>query len=239
MSDMRPQGIPNGPESAYEHDDVSIKPIVNSMLIVGTTTLVVMAAMYGMNNFMAHYYDRRDAALVAQQSVYARPQMIPPEPRLLPNPHTDNQAEIEVLKKRMAATGQRPVLRDGEKLPVLTRDRLPWDKRNDEIVDQDDETNEAVKGKSIPVAAAMALDAGAPLGKGTPGVMPWQQSYPIRTAGTQGAGMNLSQDSKEARLQPSIFEHRAYWDSPDEKFTADSAGGLTLKPNAGGKNWSR
>jgi hypothetical protein len=34
----------------------------------------------------------------------------------------------------------------------------------------------------------------------------------------------------EKKVEPSIFDRRAEWETQDEKFNADSSGGMLLKP---------
>jgi hypothetical protein len=180
-----------------------------------------------------HYHDKSESRYAGLSS-YSRIPGPPPEPRLLPNPFTDQHAEVVQYKRLHPDTAQ---LRAGEKYPVITPDRLPWDKRTEEIEDQDAETNGA-SGKTIPVAAAMALEAGAAPGAGLPGVMPWQHDYPSRIAGTTDKSMNLDVGAK--RQQGDIFDDRPRaWESLDEKFSADSTGGLDLTPKSKNPNWSR
>lgn len=227
MADMTPQGTQDyAVESGYESGDANVKAVVSGLFIILASTLVVMAAMFGMFNYL-----NREANEAAMRVPVALTQVVvPPEPRLLPNPYSDEHFEARDLHAR-------------------TPDPLPWDKRNLEIVDQYDEANSYARYKGeggresirIPIARAIELESGAK-GEGTPAVMTWQPEHPRLVAGEKpvageaGGGegaknedtMNLTPGHKNE--EPSIFDRRAAWETQDEKFTADSSGGLELKP---------
>ena len=244
MADMTPQGTQDyAVESGYESGDANVKAVVGGLLVILASTLVVMAAMFGMFN----YLNRQANEAASRVPVALTERIVPPEPRLLPLPYTDEQSEANALG-------------------AYSPDVLPWDKRNLEIVKQYDEANSYARYKGeegrtairIPIARAIELEAGAKDG-GTPAVMTWQPEYPRLTAGERAMGggahataghegephaggtgaknantMNLTpSDDKgtdEKNVEPSIFDRRADWETQDEKFNSESSGGMLLKP---------
>lgn len=239
MADMKPQGTQAyGIETGYEHGDANVGAVVSGMTIILTSTLVVMAAMFAMFNYLNKQADKADAKapLALTQTV------IPPSPRLLPNPYTDRYRELDEAKAKYGLTGDTP-------------DPLPWDKRTLEISKQEDESNPSAEymevlnqklaaearktgqpvERRIPVAAAMELEAGVKPGQGIPAAMAWQEDYAPRVAGKTDGGMNLNIDKKKAVGRTHrTFDERAAWESPDEQFSTDSGGGANL--GLGGKN---
>ncbi len=216
MADMTPQGTQDyGVESGYEAGDVNVKAVVSGMSIIMASTLVVMAAMFGMFNFLNRQAnDAADRVPVALAS-----RIVPPEPRLLPEPYTDERKE----SKYMGAT---------------TPDVLPWDKRNLEIVLQYDEANAYAKYKGeggreairIPMQRAIELEAGLPPqkeSKAPAAIMTWQPEHPRLVAGEKNGTMNLIKGQKN--VEPTTFDERWVWETPDEKFNSESSGGLLLK----------
>ena len=214
MADHKPQGTQNyAVESGYESGDANIKSIVTGLSIILVSTLVVMAAMFGMFNVLngrVNDEQEKTPPRLAQA-------IVPPQPRLFPSPYTDTAPKAYAY---------------GQSAPDL----YPWDVRNKEIQNQYDEAN--VYGSNddgtvrIPVARAMAIQAGInPDAKeganGTPAVMSWQPEYPILVAGTDKGRMNLPVGSTTVSKQ--IFDLRPkYWETQDEKFTVESTGGRTL-----------
>ncbi len=219
MADMTPQGTQDyGVESGYEAGDVNVRSVVSGMSIIMASTLVVMAAMFGMFNYL-----NRQANVAANKvPVALASRIVPPEPRLLPEPYTDERKEA----KYMGAS---------------TPDVMPWDKRNLEIVLQYDEANAYAKYKGeggreairIPMNRAIELEAGTQPQKNAkdaaapPSLMTWQTEYPRFVAGEKNGTMNLEVGKKN--VEPTIFDQRWVWESQDEKFSTESSGGLALK----------
>lgn len=230
MADMTPQGTQAyGVESGYERGDANVRGVVQGLAIIFAGTFVVMVAMYGMFNFL-------NKRLIAQENrtpVALTRAIVPPEPRLLPSPYTDEEPEAEKVAK---AAGVDPAR--------ATADGYPWDKRNLEIVDQYDEANsygprkEEVNGSTvtrqrIPIKQAMQREAGLTSG-GSPATMTWQPEHPRLVAGQNEHGsINLEvgtpekPDTKQQDYR--IHDERPYWESPDEQFTVISSGGTLLK----------
>lgn len=220
MSDIKPQGTQSyGVESGYERSDANTTSVMIGLLIVFSGTFVCMATVYQVNGFFARKYAARDAALPA---TYTR-KINPPLPRLLPSPYTDTYAKVAMIGRRTNEAG-------------LTPDGNPWDKRQAEIYAQYAEANSyghsvpadgpaGAETNRIPVARAMELEAGVTEG-GTPAIMPFQADYASLEAGTRDGAMNLVPGEKTDSRD--TFDQRARWDSPDEKFTADSASGTNL-----------
>jgi hypothetical protein len=216
MADMTPQGTQDyAVESGYESGDANVKAIVSGLSIILASTLVVMAAMFGMFNFL----NRQANEAASRVPVALAQRIVPPEPRLLPEPYTDERAEAQALG-------------------ASTPDVMPWDKRNLEIVKQYDEANSTARYRGetreairIPIARAIELMSGKE--GGSPAVMTWQPEHPRLVAGEKegknGRTMNLEEGKKIQ--EPSIFDDRPKWETQDEKFSTDSSGGTFLKPN--------
>ena len=216
MADHKPQGTQNySIESGYESGDANVKSIVTGLSIILVSTLVVMAAMYGMFNVLnGRISDEQDKTPDALAQV-----IVPPQPRLFPSPYTDTAPEA--FEARQSAP-----------------DVYPWDVRNLEIENQYDEANVYARNNDgsvrIPIADAMALQAGLdPRSEsgpnGTPAAMAWQPEYPVLMAGKTGQTMNLPFGT--TKVSPEIFDYRPrYWETQDEKFTVDSTGGRALTP---------
>ena len=207
MADMKPQGTQKyAIESGYESGDANVKSIVTGLSIILVSTLVVMAAMFGMFNVLnGRINDEQEKTPLAMQST-----IVPPEPRLLPSPFTDTMPEAAKI---------------GQSSP----DEYPWDKRNLEIENQYDEANSYGRNLDgtvrIPIAQAMEMQAqGA--GPGTPAVMSWQPEHPVLMAGKTNKTMNLPEGT--TNYDPRIFDRRPYWETQDEKFTVESTGGRDL-----------
>ena len=215
MADHKPQGTQQyAVESGYESGDANVKAVVTGLLIILSSTLVVMAAMFGMFNVLNGRVNDEQA----QTPEALAQSVVPPQPRLLPSPYTDTAPEAYAFKQSSA-------------------DEYPWDKRNLEIENQFDETNVYARNADgsarIPIARAMELQAGlAPSAKdpgGTPAAMSWQAEYPVLMAGTTGKTMNLPVGS--TKVSKEIFDLRPrYWEAQGEKFTVESSGGRTLVP---------
>lgn len=217
MADMTPQGTQAyGVETGYERGDANVRGVVQGLAIIFAGTFVVMAAMWGMFNVL-------NKRLILQENrtpVALTRAIVPPEPRLLPSPHTDEAPEAEAVAKAL-----------GENPARATADVYPWDKRDLEIVGQYDEANSYGKNpdgtQRIPIQEAMQKEAGV-TGGGSPATMTWQPEHPGFVAGGNGKGtMNLEPGQKQQ--DPRIYDARPYWESPDEKFTVESTGGLDLK----------
>jgi hypothetical protein len=226
MADMTPQGTQQyGVESGYERGDANVRAVVQGLAIIFIGVFVVMAAMFGMFNFL----NRRLIAQENRTPVALTRVIVPPEPRLLPSPLTDEAPEAEKVAKTL-----------GENPDRATPDGYPWDKRNLEIDDQYKEVNSYGKNpdgsQRIPIKDAMQKLAGVQEG-GTPGSMSWMPEHSRVVAGENGGTTNL-----EARLPNSratsaskqedfrIYDYRAFWESQDEKYTVESSGGASLKP---------
>ena len=217
MADYTPQGTQDyAVETGYEAGDANVKAVVAGLSIIFASTLVVMAAMFGMFN----YLNRQANEAAARVPVALAERVIPPEPRLLPLPYTDERAEAA-------------------KVGASTPDVLPWDKRNFEIVLQYDESNSYAKYKGeggreairIPMNRAIELEAGlAPskASKAPAAIMTWQSEHPALVAGTKNGTMNLVKGQKN--VEPTTFDERVYWETQDEKFNSDSSGGQLLRP---------
>ncbi len=221
MADMTPQGTQAyGVESGYERGDANVRGVVQGLAIIFIGVFVVMASMFGMFNFL----NKRLISEEDRTPVALTRAIVPPEPRLLPSPHTDEAPEAEQAAKAL-----------GENPKRATADGYPWDKRNLEIAAQYDEANSYGKNpdgsQRIPIKEAMKRVAGVPDG-GSPAIMSWQPETPRVVAGETGTGrektMNLELDHKQQDGR--IYDHRPYWESQDEKFTVESTGGLILKP---------
>ncbi len=212
MADMTPQGTQDyGVESGYEAGDINPKAVISGISIIMASTLVVMAAMFGMFNYL-----NRQANVAAENVPIAlASRIVPPEPRLLPEPYTDERKEASYM---------------GSSTP----DVLPWDKRNLEIVLQYNEANSYAKYKGeggreairIPIARAIELESGSK-NPGTPAIMTWQAEHPRFIAGEKNETMNLVAGQKNN--DPTIFDERWVWESPDEKFSSEANGGQLLQ----------
>lgn len=216
MADMTPQGTQEyGVESGYERGDANVRSIVQGLLIIFTGVIVVMAAMFGMFNFL----NRRIEADQARTPVALTKSIVPPEPRLLPSPHTDEAPEAAAVAKAL-----------GENPDRTTPDVYPWDKRNLEIGDQYKEANSFGKNQDgsyrIPIKYGMQKYVGVTEG-GTPASMSWMSEHPRLVAGEDGKTMNLTQGHKQEDER--TYDYRAVWESPDEKYTPWSSGGASLK----------
>lgn len=219
MADMTPQGTQEyAVESGYESADANIKSVVLGLGIILASTLVVMAVMFGMFN----YLNRKEQEVADRVPAALAQRVIPPEPRLLPLPYSDEFKEAKAL---------------GADSP----DVLPWDKRNLEIVQQYDEANaySRYKGEDgreairIPMARAIELEAGikpedSGEAKAPAAIMTWQNEHPRLVAGETKGTMNLVPGQKN--VEPTTFDRKAAWESQDEKFNSDSSGGQMLKP---------
>lgn len=236
MADMKPQGTQQySVESGYESGDANVKAVVTGLAIILVATLVVMAAMFGMFNVLNSRLVERDEK-IAQQSPALTARIVPPEPRLLPSPYTDEFPEVVAQVKK-----------EGTDPARATEDVLPWDKRNLEIEQQYDlanasgththaETNySSVTGARqiqreqlrIPIADAMRIMAGSDE-PSTPAIMTWQPEHPAFIAGVDEKGtMNLDPEKKNTDRR--IFDDRPYWETQDEKFSSDSSGGRLLR----------
>lgn len=216
MADFKPQGTQDyGVESGYEAGDVNVRAVVSGLSIIFASTLVVMAAMFGMFN----YLNGRANMAASKVPVALTSRIVPPEPRLLPEPYTDERKEA----------GQ---------LSASTPDVLPWDKRNLEIVLQYDESNSYAKYKGeggreairIPMQRAIELQAGLTPekeAKAPAAIMSWQAEHPMLVAGMKNGTMNLKKGAKN--VEPSTFDEKWMWEAQDEKFSSDSSGGVLLK----------
>ncbi|HEX9998120.1 MAG TPA: hypothetical protein VGB45_13355 [Abditibacterium sp.] len=217
MADYKPQGTQDyAVETGYEAGDANVKAVVAGLSIILASTLVVMAAMFGMFN----YLNRQANEAAARVPVALTERVVPPEPRLLPMPYTDERAEAA-------------------KVGATTPDVMPWDKRNLEIVLQYDESNSYAKYKGeggreairIPLNRAIELEAGMTPGKESKApaaIMTWQPEHPALVAGTKNGTMNLIPGQKN--VERTTFDDRPYWETQDEKFNSDSSGGLSLRP---------
>ena len=211
MADIKPQGTQQyAVESGYESGDANVKSIVTGLSIILTSTLVVMAAMFGMFNVLnGRISDEQEKTPAALSSAIR-----PPEPHLLPSPYTDTVPEA-------AKIGQ------------STPDEYPWDKRNLEIENQYNEANAYARNTDgtarIPVAQAMEMMAGQGAGPGTPAAMSWQPEYPILMAGKDKADRTMNLPIGSTLTSPRTFDQRpAAWETQDEKFTVSSTGGRDL-----------
>jgi len=233
MADMKPQGTQQyAIESGYESGDANVKAVVSGLAIILVSTVIVMAAMYGMFNVMHAQFLSKDTKIADALGT----RIVPPEPRLLPSPYTDEQPES--VKQYIA---------EGKDTKWATEDGLPWDKRNSEIEIQYDEANAygkyklkekdlTVKGVPektedrvrIPIADAMKIMSGSDK-PGTPAIMTWQHDNPISMTGKDGKSMIF--DPAKKHTDETIFDKRAYWETQDEKFTSDSTGGTILNGN--------
>ena len=214
MADHKPQGTQDyAIETGYESGDANVKSVVTGLSIILVSTLVVMAAMFGMFNVLnGRINDEQKKTPVALSQA-----VVPPQPRLFPSPYTDTIPES--YEARQTAP-----------------DVYPWDVRNLEIEVQYNEANAYGKNEDgsvrIPIAQAMAMQAGvaadAEKGEsGTPAVMSWQPEYPLLMAGETGETMNLPYGS--TKVSKEIFDFRPkYWEAQGEKFTVESTGGRTL-----------
>ncbi|RYX86798.1 hypothetical protein EON83_01045 [bacterium] len=217
MADMTPQGTQAyGVETGYERGDANVRGVIQGLAIIFAGTLVVMLSMYGMFNVL-------NKRLILEENrtptVLTRA-IVPPEPRLLPSPHTDEAPEAEAVARKL-----------GEDPARVSPDGLPWDKRSVEIVDQYDEANSYGKNadgsQRIPIKEAMQKEAGVTEG-GSPATMTWQAEHPRLVAGTNAEGtINLDPGHKQQDAR--IYDRRPDWESPDEKFTVESTGGLDLQ----------
>lgn len=219
MADMKPQGTQDySVESGYESADANARSVVVGTVIVACSVFVVMAAMFAMFNVLNQRIENEDKKVPAAFAA----RIIPPEPRLLPSPYTDELPEARAVEKMAGRNPQR-----------ATSDSLPWDKRTSEIIQQYDETNvlaTAADGRlQIPIEKAMELEAGVSRG-GTPAAMTWQKEYPRFMAGETKGQMNLKAGQKEVVEQ--TFDKRPYWETQDEKFVTDSSGGTLLDSRA-------
>ena len=216
MADMTPQGTQDyGVESGYEAGDVNVRAVISGLSIILASTLVVMAAMFGMFNYL-----NGQANLAASKvPVALTSRIVPPEPRLLPQPYTDER-------------------REAAQLGSSTPDVLPWDKRNLEIVLQYNESNSYAKYKGeggreairIPMTRAIELEAGlAPQkeAKAPAAIMTWQLEHPRLVAGEKDGTMKLTPGAKN--VEPSTFDEKWQWETQDEKFSSDSSGGVLLQ----------
>lgn len=212
MADMTPQGTQEyAVESGYEAGDANIKAVISGLSIILASTLVVMAAMFGMFN----YLNREANEAAARVPVAFADRLVPPEPRLLPSPYSDEFKEARALG-------------------AATPDVFPWDKRNLEIVGQYGEANGYQQFKNaegrdavrIPIARAIEIASGAK-NAGTPAAMTWQPEYPRFIAGEKSGTMNLVPSQKN--VEPATFDLRPYWETQDEKFSTESSGGLALQ----------
>lgn len=226
MADMTPQGTQAyGVESGYERGDANVRGVVQGLLIIFIGVFVVMASMFGMFNFL-------NKQLITQENrtpVALTRAIVPPEPRLLPSPHTDEAPEAERVAKAL-----------GENPGRATPDVYPWDKRNLEIYGQYVEANSYGKNpdgsQRIPIKEAMQAEAGVKDG-GSPAIMSWQPEQPRVVAGESGeegkTTINLEPGTNERpnnkQQDRRIYDLRPYWESPDERFTVESTGGLALK----------
>jgi len=223
MADMTPQGTQAyGVESGYERGDANIRSIVQGLFIILIGVFVVMAAMYGMFNFL----NRRIDAEQAGTPVALTKSIVPPEPRLLPSPHTDEAPEAAAVANAL-----------GENPDRATPDVYPWDKRNLEIGKQFNEANSYGKNPDgsyrIPIKIGMQKLIGVSEG-GTPASMSWMPEHPRVVAGDvgkpdgeKGQTMNLEQGKKQEDER--IYDYRALWESQDETYTPESSGGTSLK----------
>lgn len=214
---MTPQGTQAyGVESGYERGDANVRGIVQGLGIILIGVFVVMAAMFGMFNFL----NRRIIAQENRTPVALTQVIVPPEPRLLPSPLTDEEPEAERVAKTL-----------GEDPKRATPDGYPWDKRNLEIGDQYNEVNSFGKNPDgstrIPIKEAMQKMAGVQKG-GTPSSMSWMSEHPRIVAGDNGQTMNLEEGHKQEDER--TYDRRADWESEDEKYTVSSSGGTSLKP---------
>jgi len=216
MADMTPQGTQAyGVESGYERGDANVRSIVQGLAIIFTGVVVVMAAMFGMFNFL----NRRIEADQAKTPVALTQAIVPPEPRLLPSPHTDEAPKAAAVAQAL-----------GEDPNRVTADGYPWDKRNLEIGQQYNEANSYGKNPDgsyrIPIKYGMQKYVGTADG-GTPASMSWMSEHPRLVAGENGQTMNLEQGHKQGDER--IYDYRAVWEAQDEKYTPWSSGGASLK----------
>lgn len=215
---MTPQGTQAyGIESGYERGDANVRGVVQGLAIIFIGVFVVMASMFGMFNFL----NKRLITQENQTPVALTRDIVPPEPRLLPSPHTDEAPEAERVAKAL-----------GENPKRATPDVFPWDKRNLEIDGQYDEANSYGRNpdgsQRMPIKQAMQKMAGVTSG-GSPAIMSWQPEQPRVVAGENGKAINLDPGKKQQDER--IYDGRPYWESPDEKFTVESTGGLALRRN--------
>ncbi len=216
MADMTPQGTQAyGVESGYERGDANARSVVQGLLIIFVGVFVVMAAMFGMFNFL----NRRLIAQESRTPIALTRAIVPPEPRLLPSPHTDEAPEAEAVANTL-----------GENPGRTTPDGYPWDKRNLEVDDQYREVNSygtnPDKSLRIPIKEGMEKLAGVREG-GTPGSMSWMPEHPRVVAGENNGTLNLEQGRKQEDER--TYDYRAVWESQDEKETTESSGGTSLK----------
>ncbi len=216
MADMKPQGTQDyGVESGYESGDVNVRAVISGLSIIFASTLVVMAAMFG----MFRYLNGQQNIAASKVPVALTSRIVPPEPRLLPLPYTDERKEAAQL---------------GSSTP----DVLPWDKRNLEIALQYNESNAYAKYQGeggqdairIPVNRAIELEAGLKPQKepkAPAAIMTWQPEHPRLVAGMTGETMNLKKGFKN--VEPSTFDEKWQWETADEKFSGSSSGGLSLE----------
>ena len=212
MADMKPQGTQQyAVESGYESGDANVKSVIAGLGIIFAGTIVVMAAMFGMFNVLNGRITEQDEKI----PVALTSRIVPPEPRLLPSPYTDEAPEA-------ARLGQ------------STEDGYPWDKRNLEAGVQYAEANAYGKTQEntlrIPIERAMELEAGTPSGTGTPGIMAWQPEYPATVMGKTPQGeLNLPGSAGKPKDEVRTFDKKPYWESPDEKYSVESSGGTLLQ----------
>ena len=226
MADMTPQGTQAyGVESGYERGDANVRAVVQGLAIIFIGVFVVMAAMFGMFNFL----NRRLISQENRTPVALTRVIVPPEPRLLPSPLTDEAPEAEAIAKTL-----------GENPARATPDVYPWDKRNLEIDDQYREVNSFGKNpdgsQRIPIKNAMQKLAGVREG-GTPSSMSWMPEHSRVVAGENEGTTNLKAQMPGSRATTGTkqedvrtYDYRAYWESQDEKYTVESSGGTSLKP---------
>ena len=211
MADMKPQGTQQyAVESGYESGDANVKAVIAGMSIIIVSTLVVMAAMFGMFNVLNGRITEQDEKI----PVALTARIIPPEPRLLPSPYSDEAPEAA-------------------RLGNSTEDGYPWDKRNLEAGVQYAEANAYGKTQEgtlrIPIERAMELEAGTAPGTGTPGIMSWQPGYPAIVMGKTNGTLNLPGSAGRAKDEVRTFDKKPYWESPDEKYSVESSGGTLLQ----------
>ena len=206
MADMKPQGFQTaGIPEDYERGDANLRSVASVMAIILSSALVAMLAMWGMFNVLNNFYSAPDKKMPALTKVA----VVPPEPRLLPSPYTDEFQEVQG-KGRF-------------KIRASTPDVFPWDKRDLEIDLQNAEANGYRLNPDgtarIPIAEAMRREVGG----GTPSLMPWQRDYP-----------EIMQNANPA---PQTFDRKPDWETTDETFNVESTGGKALKSGPG--IWSR
>ena len=220
MSDIQPQGTQSySVESGYEHGDANPHAVIVGLLIIASATFLCMVVVFQMYGFYTKRFNSRDNAI---PTIYTE-RIIPPEPRLLPDPYTDTYSKVALEGQRTGELG-------------LTPDGNPWDKRQSEIFAQYAEANSYGTNPDgtvrIPIAQAMQLQAGSDK-PGTPAVPTFLVDYAGLVAGKTNGALNLDPGTKLQSKE--VYDRRADWESPDEKFTAGSASGTNL--HAG--EWSR